>query len=338
MKRRKILYLICLVVVFAVNIFYVEYQIFILLVLMIAVPLVSWLLYIISNVNMGLSLQVSQNVVVEGGKIKVRVAKKRRMNLAFVNADINIRYMYHNTRDEFSKTVPVVSGYDKYAGRVDIPASFCGIVYIGVDMIDMQDYLGFFNKRKKFTGMTRVCIMPKNIPSDYIPNEGALSKMDENDLRIKGAGDEITELREYRDGDSPRNIHWKRSSVLPEDGFVIKEYDLDVYRTIIYVIDTNAVGNVDNLERMSRIYEKAFSQGLACVQNGMIGEYVIWDSSKDNIRRKRFYDEISCAKALIAVMEVRCSKDALGKACQALYEDSTLELSSEPVIITEDKR
>ena len=126
--------------------------------------------------------------------------------------------------------------------------------------------------------------------------------------------------------------------MLPEDGFVIKEYDLDVYRTIIYVIDTNAVGNVDNLERMSRIYEKAFSQGLACVQNGMIGEYVIWDSSSDNIRRKRFYDEISCARALIAVMEVRCSKDSLGKACQALYEDSTLELSSEPVIITEDKR
>ena len=70
----------------------------------------------------------------------------------------------------------------------------------------------------------------------------------------------------------------------------------------------------------------------------MIGEYVIWDSSSDNIRRKRFYDEISCAQALIEVMEVRCSKDALGTACQALYEDSTLELSSEPVIITEDKR
>ena len=63
MLKRRILYFICLAVVFGVNIFYVEYQIFILLVLMIAIPLVSWIMYAISDVSLGLSLQVNKNVV-----------------------------------------------------------------------------------------------------------------------------------------------------------------------------------------------------------------------------------------------------------------------------------
>ena len=57
MLKRRILYFICLAVVFGINIFYVEYQIFILLVLMIAIPLVSWIMYAISDVSLGLSLQ-----------------------------------------------------------------------------------------------------------------------------------------------------------------------------------------------------------------------------------------------------------------------------------------
>ena len=56
MLKRRILYFICLAVVFGINIFYVEYQIFILLVLMIAIPLVSWIMYAISDVSLGLSL------------------------------------------------------------------------------------------------------------------------------------------------------------------------------------------------------------------------------------------------------------------------------------------
>ena len=52
MLKRRILYFICLIaVVFGINIFYVEYQIFILLVLMIAIPLVSWIMYAISDVS-----------------------------------------------------------------------------------------------------------------------------------------------------------------------------------------------------------------------------------------------------------------------------------------------
>ena len=44
--KRKILYLGCLLTVLGINIFYVEYQIFIMLMLIIAIPLCSWIMYL----------------------------------------------------------------------------------------------------------------------------------------------------------------------------------------------------------------------------------------------------------------------------------------------------
>ena len=63
MKRRRILYLICLLIVLGVNIFYVEYQIFIMLVLMLVIPACSWFVYFISTLGMGISMQIKKKVV-----------------------------------------------------------------------------------------------------------------------------------------------------------------------------------------------------------------------------------------------------------------------------------
>ena len=45
--KRKILYHGCLLTVLGINIFYVEYQVFIMLMLIIAIPLCSWIMYVL---------------------------------------------------------------------------------------------------------------------------------------------------------------------------------------------------------------------------------------------------------------------------------------------------
>lgn len=55
-------------------------------------------------------------------------------------------------------------------------------------------------------------------------------------LYLKSAGDEVSELRKYREGDSPRYIHWKKSSILAEDDFIIKEYDNNIYKLYFWLL------------------------------------------------------------------------------------------------------
>ena len=168
MLKRRILYFICLAVVFGINIFYVEYQIFILLVLMIAIPLVSWIMYAISDVSLGLSLQVNKNVVQVGNRIKIRIVKKNACNLAFVNGSITIKYMYCHTGDEFMINVPIKQGIRKSAGIADISADYCGNICVGVESIEICDYLGLFGKKKQFAGVTKVSVMPEETIDRYM--------------------------------------------------------------------------------------------------------------------------------------------------------------------------
>ena len=134
--------------------------------------------------------------------------------------------------------------------------------------------------------------------------------MMKNEVYVKSASDEVSELREYRDGDSPRNIHWKRSSILAENDFIVKEYSTNINKTVFIVVDTDWRGEKSwRLSRMSRIYAEMMLQGLACA---------------------------SLKAAVKVVMDIRCGEGTVNKACQALYEDDRLEITTEPVIITEN--
>ena len=295
--KRKILYLGCLLTVLGINIFYVEYQVFIMLMLIIAIPLCSWIMYVLSAAGLGISLQVKRNIVVQGNK----------------------------------------SGLSKSAGVIELPADFCGYMYIGVESIDISDYLGFFHMKKDFAGMSSVCIIPEDVPVQVQWTDGVYSKDDENiSLHFKNAGDEITELREYRDGDSPRIIHWKKSSILPEDDFIVKEYNDDVLKTLIIVVDTGYASGKKQLIRMNRIYKRAFSQGLEYLKSGVQCEFAGWDEGAGEIVEYRFSDRESCMSAIMGIMHLKCSDNAVNKVCQDLYKREELEMISEPVIITDN--
>lgn len=335
--KRKILYLGCLLTVLGINIFYVEYQVFIMLMLIIAIPLCSWIMYVLSAAGLGISLQVKQNIVVQGNKVKIRLIKRAKSNLSFVNGTINIKYKYYHTGDEFHSLIRVKSGLSKSAGVIELPADFCGYMYIGVESIDISDYLGFFHMKKDFAGMSSVCIIPEDVPVQIQWTDGVYSKDDENiSLHFKNAGDEITELREYRDGDSPRIIHWKKSSILPEDDFIVKEYNDDVLKTLIIVVDTGYASGKKQLIRMNRIYKRAFSQGLEYLKSGVQCEFAGWDEGAGEIVEYRFSDRGSCMSAIMGIMHLKCSDNAVNKVCQDLYKREELEMISEPVIITDN--
>lgn len=192
--------------------------------------------------------------------------------------------------------------------------------------------------RPENAGVTKVSVMPEETTDRYMETDRANAYYDEeNEVYVKSASDEVSELREYRDGDSPRNIHWKRSSILAENDFIVKEYSTNINKTVFIVVDTDWRGEKSwRLSRMSRIYAEMMSQGLACAEAGLTGQYIVWDMAKADIVRVTFYDNASLKAAVKVVMDIRCGEGTVNKACQALYEDDRLEITTEPVIITEN--
>ncbi len=78
----------------------------------------------------------------------------------------------------------------------------------GVESIEICDYLGLLERRNNLQELLKVSVMPEETTDRYMEADRANAYYDEeNEVYVKSASDEVSELREYRDGDSPRNIH-----------------------------------------------------------------------------------------------------------------------------------
>ena len=71
MRKRRLLYIVCLLGVFWLNVIYVEYQFFLLLVLLIVVPAISGVLFELAANGLKLYLNIPQKEVHPGQLVTV---------------------------------------------------------------------------------------------------------------------------------------------------------------------------------------------------------------------------------------------------------------------------
>jgi uncharacterized protein (DUF58 family) len=85
----------------------------------------------------------------------------------------------------------------------------------------------------------------------------------------KGGCDEFTSLREFRHGDSPRHIHWAKSSQGRE--FQVKEYESQQANVLSIVLDQSIVSNVGEGRFSTFEYQVTIAVSIArfCMDQGI---------------------------------------------------------------------
>ena len=152
------------------------------------------------------------------------------------------------------KIGPGASGVARYVARVDrrgrftfdhLAVSTCfpfGIVEIRFD-IPLVD---------------EIVVLPRiGQLADTVVLEG--ERRDEDAPRLsflRGVEEDFKGLREFRQGDNPRHIHWRTSARLGE--LVVKEFDRQEERSVCVFLDT-FIGKRELDERLSETIERAIS-------------------------------------------------------------------------------
>ena len=96
MLKRKILYLVALISVLAVNILYVEYAPFILLIIMISFPIVSRGLLQIQSNQLGIEISMQETIVSQGDIIKIKTRIHNSFAFPSPNIVMRIQMNYLN--------------------------------------------------------------------------------------------------------------------------------------------------------------------------------------------------------------------------------------------------
>jgi uncharacterized protein (DUF58 family) len=105
---------------------------------------------------------------------------------------------------------------------------------------------GVAEARRTIESSGRIVIFPRVVPLARLPFlEGAAARPSLLGPGVqRGDGQEFLGVREYRQGDSPRNIHWP--STARRGALVVREMELERPAGLLIVVDTWADGGVED--------------------------------------------------------------------------------------------
>ena len=110
--------------------------------------------------------------------------------------------------------------FTSHQGTCPLPTAHSGAIHYRLHRTWIFDYLGLFAFPCRLTLHGSTLVLPQSTPPETMPG---ISRLLNAALRPKPGGGyaEIHELREYRPGDSLRNIHWKLTA--KTDNPVVRE-------------------------------------------------------------------------------------------------------------------
>lgn len=229
--------------------------------------------------------------------IQIKVQKKN----SILSGPVHIHFLFENTLygDKHRETVILQPSEKKLMQFLYlVPMNDCGNTKISVESIHCMDLLGLFQKKFFVNIAKEVLVYPLQIQLNTIlqRNPETITDGELYDYGKHGQDvNEVSGLRDYIEGDSPRSIHWKLSSKL--DDLVVREfgYPSNYHTLILYQMSketknrkisnnlNNAVLSLSTSLSYS-ILEKNLEHQVGCIdQNGFQSNPVTTLSNYDQM-------------------------------------------------------
>lgn len=193
------------------------------------------------------------------------------------------------TESRFITAIPA-----KGEGKIlwEMESRFCGQVRISLKQIGIRDPLGLFRIKESGTEEKTLLVLPNIFPAEVTVTESLAADMESlqySSLRRGEDPGEIFGLREYRPGDSVRDIHWKLSGKMEE--LYIKELGMPIENSILLLYETGAEEKRKEHPRL----RDAMMEALLSISQALIGaghvHQIGWYDSK--LRQLRFCEVTS---------------------------------------------
>lgn len=124
-----------------------------------------------------------------------------------------------------------------YCIRRNMSFTYRGSYEIGVSDLYCTDIFRMFKFRSDVNVFKQIFVMPRQVALPARPNMDTSEELTVTTSRLSGQDNtEMSDIREYRRGDSLRSVHWKLSSKSEE--LIVREYARNAKQQMIIFCDT----------------------------------------------------------------------------------------------------
>ena len=189
-----------------------------------------------------------------------------------------------------------LGGKGKQVIEIQGRSQWCGCIRFALNSWKSFDFFGICSRKRKTELCSCTVVMPEKQKQDFsfLTKEG----FDMESFRYSGSrpGDdpgETFDIREYREGDSIRQIHWKLTGKM--DRLMIREKSFPVDDTVLILAEAflpeKDPGTAQTLaEVFAAVLSSFMEQGISCqagVYDGSTGRFYI-----EKLRRQEDYENI----------------------------------------------
>lgn len=225
MRKNRIVYLLFLLAGVYLAVLYDEYISFVILLFLFLLPMISLLCFLFWKEQIQIECSASEAVIKMGEECKFIIKLTNRSIFPVTNGKFRLKY--RNCLDENFQEKNIrfqLDGRDSQKIMVTFYGNHCGMLEFFCDEISVYDYFGLHsvkikNKQKK---IVEVIVVPE---FEYTDEDMEEETEHEKEISIDVYGEdniEVKGVREYRQGDAIKHIHWKLSS--KQKQLMVKEF------------------------------------------------------------------------------------------------------------------
>lgn len=246
------------------------------------VPVVMGVINIINSSFLSVSFTAPGNVRKnERGVCTVEVKNRSYLPAPRVCCHVMTSNMLTGETGELKVNVSVGSKRKKPA-RITLESEHCGEIKLWVEKTVSYDCFGLFGKKLRFTSQAVMTIIPDTFyPEVKISTDAARPDDDEVYSNTKAGWDfsDVFQIREYADGDSMKQIHWKLTQKFDE--LIVKDPGLPLVRSVLILWDKTANKDVSP-EDADAMAEVMVSICQALAENA-VGFHAAWNDTETGL-------------------------------------------------------
>lgn len=204
---------------------------------------------------------------------------------------------------------------------ISVDPGMCGKINVSVEKAWLTDLFGIIRIPVKAGASCNFTVLPELFDTElaYNPHESDIFDCDDYSPYRKGRDyTEIFQVREYVDGDSVKNIHWKLSSKSEE--LIVKDGSYPLDKRIMIVADKTARGSV-RPQDAEALAEIVLSTGERLMAEEMAFE-LVWNDVDEAVchsKHIQFYEELASAMPEILSSPVKEGRSSCGELYSQIY-------------------
>lgn len=286
MKEYRIFYIVILLIATAMLFAYSSRMMPVLLFVLIFCPAASFVLALVGFFRLKVRTRGDDLVLRKNEEGALTIDLQNRFILPLTPVRIRGRFQSDAFTEKAGMIAPGVMLIDVSAlGRTSLELPVCiayrGEYTVGVESVEVFDLFRLFKFKKKMGKKIRVIVLPREFPLDKIKdiNEAESAETAAALLGINKSDSVL--LREYRTGDSLKQIHWKLSA--KQDELIVRQPEPALNNSSLIFCDfTGEYGEEARMALTDAVIETALALARRIVSDNNTAA-LCWNNAEDGL-------------------------------------------------------